>query len=722
MLTHFFSTSVVLVLVFAGPSLAHAAWAEGLSQASSQIMANEPLQEDCDVPPLSSWTAPEQWAWKQICDGNSANFNESPLLDHRLGSLFLETILTRDPYLDAVGRHGVTIEGGNFHEGINLSDAQIERPLYFRDSRFASEVNLDRLTTPTLISFHGSNFIKPFTVNAASIGGSLSLRRSIFSEEVRIVGSKIGGQLSTEGSTFNGTLFTQADIGGNLFLRHSTFAEEVRVVGSKIGGQLSTRRSTFNGTLAMQASSIGRNLMLLENYRLVADERTTAGFCYVDIRDLDVEGDFHVRRSAFNALSVSVSVGGNMLIDGSGFGQADECNEQGGNLAEDLVIESGIFRVNGADVRGHFILRNSASTGTLILNSVSVGRDFSLDCTRESECELGDVGLVNVRTGGTLGISGYKFAGSLQLYPVTVGGDLFLGRPDAPAYFCKPIDLKFIRIGSNLHVRRASLRSINLEGARIDGGLMLGSSSEVQWRKAHAPSPCPRDDSSFSRVMLQLRNATVGDLLDTESSWKDMVEWESEGFTYSFLSNLNTTGDLNPGTSSYNRDDEWFIRWLEKDNSYSAQPYRQLAGVFRAAGYDEKADSILFANRDRERSESGPFKWLLLTTLKYSIGYGYGLYFFRALPLFLMLVVLGTLFVVLEERSKRNKADGSLYRFYWDCFFYSLDVLLPGIELRKHHRVGEDLSERAYYSFYFLKLTGYVLIFFVIAGLTGLTE
>ena len=50
MLTHFFSTSVVLVLVFAGPSLAHAAWAEGLSQASSQIMANEPLQEDLRRP------------------------------------------------------------------------------------------------------------------------------------------------------------------------------------------------------------------------------------------------------------------------------------------------------------------------------------------------------------------------------------------------------------------------------------------------------------------------------------------------------------------------------------------------------------------------------------------------------------------------------------------------------------------------------------------------
>ena len=687
MLTHFFSTSVVLVLVFAGPSLAYAAWAEGLSQASSQTMTDEPLQEDCDVPPLSSWTAPEQWAWKQICDGNSANFNESPLPDHRLGSLFLETILTRDPYLDAVGRHGVIIEGGNFHEGIDLSDAQIERPLYFRDSRFASEVNLNRLTTPTFISFHDSKFIEPFIMNAASIGGSL-------------------------------------------FLRESTFSKGVRIVGSKIGSQLSTLGSIFNGALVMQASSIGRNLMFLENTH-VTDERPMAGFCYVEIVDLDVAGDFEIIDSTFNALDMSVSIGGNLFIEGSGFGQADECDERRGILAQNLEIESGTAIVKGTDVEGYFILQNSVSfAGDLVLSSVSVGRDLLLECgSQESKCnlKLGNVSLVNVRTGGTLGISGYTFTGSLQLYPVTVGGDLFLGHRGVPVYFCKPIDMRFIRIGSNLHVHGASLRNVDLEGARIDGDLRLGSSSEVQWN-AHAPSPpCPRDNSSVP-VGLKLRNATVGTLVDTESSWKNMVEWESEGFTYSFLGKLNETGESNfsvsESSSSYNRDDKWFIEWLEKDKSYSAQPYRQLASVLRAAGYDEKADDILFANRDRERSESGPsqFRWWLLTMLKYSTGYGYGLYHFRALPWFLMLVVLGTVVVVRGERSKRSKADGSLCRFYWNCFFYSLDVLLPGIELRKQHRVGEDLSERAYYCFYFLKLTGYILIFFVIAGLTGLTE
>ena len=84
----------------------------------------------------------------------------------------------------------------------------------------------------------------------------------------------------------------------------------------------------------------------------------------------------------------------------------------------------------------------------------------------ESECELGEISSVNVHTGGALGISGYTFTESLQLYSVTVGGDLFLGHRDAPTYFCKPINLGSSRIGSNLHVQHASLRGIDLEGAK----------------------------------------------------------------------------------------------------------------------------------------------------------------------------------------------------------------------------------------------------------------
>ena len=48
----------------------------------------------------------------------------------------------------------------------------------------------------------------------------------------------------------------------------------------------------------------------------------------------------------------------------------------------------------------------------------------------------------------------------------------------------------------------------------------------------------------------------------------------------------------------------WYVDWLGRDASFSPQPYRQLAGVFREAGADDKANEILYALREREREEA----------------------------------------------------------------------------------------------------------------------
>ena len=54
-------------------------------------------------------------------------------------------------------------------------------------------------------------------------------------------------------------------------------------------------------------------------------------------------------------------------------------------------------------------------------------------------------------------------------------------------------------------------------------------------------------------------------------------------------------------------------------------------------------------------------------------------------------------------------------------FWYSLDMLLPGIHLREQH-YEVDLKTGAKYYFYIHKIIGYTLAFFLLAGLTGLTR
>ena len=53
--------------------------------------------------------------------------------------------------------------------------------------------------------------------------------------------------------------------------------------------------------------------------------------------------------------------------------------------------------------------------------------------------------------------------------------------------------------------------------------------------------------------------------------------------------------------------------------------------------------------------------------------------------------------------------------------FYSLDMLLPIVQLETYH-ADIVLSGIAKYYFYFQKLMGWVLASFIIAGLSGLTK
>ena len=128
------------------------------------------------------------------------------------------------------------------------------------------------------------------------------------------------------------------------------------------------------------------------------------------------------------------------------------------------------------------------------------------------------------------------------------------------------------------------------------------------------------------------------------------------------------------------------------------------------------ADDILYANRDKQRGlpETSWVRWLLLSGLKCTIGYGYGLRYFRALIWVMVFVIIGT--SLLRLKSKEDQ-DGKKLGFW-----YSLDMLLPVIKLRETHYKLDLQNQLVRRYFYVHKIIGYILIFFVLAGLTGLTE
>ncbi|MCK4603476.1 MAG: hypothetical protein KAU41_02105, partial [Deltaproteobacteria bacterium] len=294
---------------------------------------------------------------------------------------------------------------------------------------------------------------------------------------------------------------------------------------------------------------------------------------------------------------------------------------------------------------------------------------------------------------GQLVMIGSTFNGTLNMESLEVGSHLFM----RDTVVEKPILLIFARIQGNLDISGAVLSSLNLTSTKVVKEFRLGSGSHlpVKWK---------------GNSELILRNTEVGNLQDVPESWPDTLKLQLDGFVYQRLGGLSG----NDRTDMATREISWLKEWLGKQKNYSPRPYQQLAQVLKNAGYEDKATAILFEGKKRQQKETKTLLnwwWLFLQWL--FIGYGYDN--FRVLGPVLILCVLGmaTLYLsgqkVVAHRMK-----------YWGLW-YSLDMLLPIIELDKsHHDIPLDGWVKVY--FYVHKLLGYVLALFLIAGLSGLTK
>ncbi len=502
------------------------------------------------------------------------------------------------------------------------------------------------------IDLRDASIERPLVLDYSLFKSPVNMRRFTTTKFVSFIRSRFEGKLDMDSAT----------IGGNLFIHHAHF-KEVRLVGLTVGGQLAMDGSKFKGKLNMNAASIGGSLFMRGKAKFEKN---------VDLRIANIRGDLQMNGSRFdcNLEMDSTSIGESLHMRNAQFKEVD-------------------LRVS--KVGGQLSMIGSKFKGKLNMNSASIGRSLLM-----SNAQFKEVDLAVSHVEDQLEMSGSTFEGKLNMDSASVGNNLFMRK----ATFNKPVQFLFLHVGSILDARGATLSGLDLSGTQIEGELLFGlgeGGKKTEWK------------GSFPKFTL--RNARVGALQDTEDSWPDNLEREFEGFIYQRLGGLG----MNEKETPYERSSEWFIDWLAKDKTYSPQPYLQLAGVLRTAGYEYKADDVLYASRERELrdSKTSPRKWRVLSVLKVTIGYGYGFRYFRLLYWVLGLLVIGTflLFINLEKDNDGKKIG----------FWYSLDMLLPVIKLReKHYKM--DLQTPVKYYFYFHQIMGYLLIFFLIAGLSGIME
>ena len=260
-------------------------------------------------------------------------------------------------------------------------------------------------------------------------------------------------------------------------------------------------------------------------------------------------------------------------------------------------------------------------------------------------------------------------------------------------------DVSIIRTNIKRYItfNSSKLRLLNLEGTIVQGELNMGTQNKViKWNNS-------KGDAQFIA-----RNTRVESLHDSADSWLDFLSLELDGFEYDRLSGFTDSGE-----SAYLRGAQWFKDWLERDKTYSPQPYTHLNKVLRREGQKVTAAEILYTAKEIERKALASFdvNRLWLEFLRLSIGYGLGLKAFRVFVWIMLFVILGW-FVAMCATRKRDVSS-------WTLFWYSVSYTLPGLAELK----GEvSVSQRATRWFCFQRLICSALASLAAVAAAGLVQ
>jgi hypothetical protein len=598
--------------------------------------------------------------------------------DRTIRAEVLQHLLTESQW--PVHAKGVRLRGVRISGPLDLESATLRCPLVLEDCYLDSR-------EPVVLTYSTVSLLRLVRCRLAGLSADMlvvtkemDLTRSTFTGAVRLPGADITGQLNCSGAKIAGTdtynnalVANEAKVGGSVFLNDGfTAAGAVQLHGADITGHLSCGGAKISGTDT-------------DNNALVADEVKVGGSVFLDdgftaagavrLHGADITGTL----SCNGAKISGTDTDNNALV-------ADQVKVGGSVFLDDGFTANGAVRLPGADITGQLSCGGAKISGTdtdndtLVADTIKVGGDVLLNDGFTAD---GAVRLHGADITGQLSCSAAKISGTdtdnnaLVADQVKVGGDVFL---DDGFTAAGAVRLLGASIDGGLFLRRATLAdpvALQAQGARIGQQLL--------WAPARAVTGLVNLD----RVHV---NRLDDDWSKDGAYWPVAGQLRLAGFVYGGF------GGEHLATCPHRLD--WVRSQHQKPSPglparFGAQPYEQLARVYRQMGHESDARRVAIARRNDLRAYGGLGRLRLAGNRLLDVTIKHGYQPLRAVGMLLTLFVAAVLFsfgaqhqhavmVRAKDTSSPHPSTALDCRASYPCFYplgYAMDLTIPIIKV-----------------------------------------
>ena len=638
---------------------------------------------------------------------------------------------------------GVRLRGVKISGLLDLEGATLRCPLSLDSCYLDSDdpVCLDHATA-SRVALTGCQ-LAGLTASMLTAGQIDLSRSTLRTGPLSLMCANITNELTCSGAQLNGTdSDLNALVAGGMKVGGSVYLDQYLDERFTAAGGVWLARADIAGDLACSGAQLGRNRdgigLLAEGMKVGGEVFLREGFTAdgaVRLLGADITGDLSCR-----AARLGHDLDGNALV-------ADRMKVGGEVHLYKGFTADGAVVLNGADITGDLSFSGAQLTGTdhdgnaLDADGMKAGHDVLLDQEPGDDgaewlpfTAAGAVRLARADIAGQLSCSGAQLTGTDYEGNALVADGIHVGAAVL-------LDERFTAAGT-----------VSLNSARADQLVLSpakpGGANEITFNFTATEAQIARvlrwaPDGQFSG-QVNLEDAHVGEL---EDNWTPTGEqahgyWplggrlRLSGFTYGGLGEASVEQRLRWIRSQY----EGSQYEGDKPVSFAAQPYEQLAAMYRQVGQEGEARVVAIARRRdlRKYGKLNPYRRFGNWMLDWTIKYGYQTWRAAAglaavFVVFLMLSLVGQHQHVIvplgDTKGLHPVPTATQCTSNYPCFYpfgYTVDTVIPIIQVHQAEYWG--LDAHAPYGWLWVvgawgaTAAGWALATLLIAGYTGLVR